>query len=169
MNWADIAKQVVAAGAPAIGGALAGPVGAQVGNALAGILQVPATPDDVADRIASMDPLLVKGLDASPSTASPDLAAWLQTHAAMAAQLAEIESKSPSFFDRGWRPAMSWLTAFMWIWNAVLLPVTNAATGASIPSIPYEHLVGFSGLWLAIYGGGHTVKSIFGNGASHGR
>lgn len=37
--------------------------------------------------------------------------------------------------------------------------------GASIVPIPWEHLLGFAGLWLAIYGGGHTIKSVLGRQA----
>jgi hypothetical protein len=42
------------------------------------------------------------------------------------------------------------------------LPVVSAAAGVSIPRSPWEHLLGFAGLWLAIYGGGHTIKSVVG-------
>jgi hypothetical protein len=38
----------------------------------------------------------------------------------------------------------------------------NATAGTSIAAIPWEHLLGFAGLWLAIYGGGHTIKPVLG-------
>lgn len=47
-----------------------------------------------------------------------------------------------------------------------MVPTINAATHANLAGIPYDSLVGFSGLWLAIYGGGHTAKAIFGKGAA---
>ena len=38
---------------------------------------------------------------------------------------------------------------FLWSWNG---PVANATAGTSIVPIPWEHLLGFAGLWLAING-----------------
>ena len=162
LDWLAIGKQVIAMGAPTIGAALGGPVGAQVGGVLASILGVEATPEAVGGAIAA-DPGAVQQAEASPGT---DLSAWLNTHAAMAAALASSETSRDSFFSWGWRPAFSWLTAFMWVWTGVLVPVINAATQAHLAGIPYDSLVGFSGLWLAIYGGGHTAKAIFGKGAA---
>lgn len=161
LDWLAIGKQVIAVGAPTIGAALGGPVGAQVGGVLASILGVEATPEAVGGAVAA-DPSVVQQAEAAPST---DLSAWLSTHATMAAALATSETARPSFFAWGWRPAFSWLTAFLWAWNAVIRPVAVALTGAAIEAVPYDHLVGFSGLWLAIYGGGHTVKAIFAKGA----
>ena len=70
------------------------------------------------------------------------------------------EDQRGSVFSWGWRPAMSWMLLFLWSWNGVILPVANATAGTSIVPIPWEHLLGFAGLWLAIYGGGHTIKSV---------
>jgi hypothetical protein len=72
------------------------------------------------------------------------------------------EDQRGSVFSWGWRPAMSWMLLFLWSWNGVILPVANATAGTSIVPIPWEHLLGFAGLWLAIYGGGHTIKSVLG-------
>lgn len=66
------------------------------------------------------------------------------------------------FFHHGWRPAMSWLVIFLWAWNAVFVNLINAAVGARLAAAPYDMLVAFSSLWLVVYGGGHTAKSIFG-------
>jgi hypothetical protein len=161
MDWTSLGKQVIALGAPTIGAALGGPVGARVGGVLASILGVEATPQAVGDAVAA-NPGAVQSAEAAPSA---DLVAWLSTHATMAASLAASETGRESFFAWGWRPAFSWLTAFLWAWNGVLRPVVVVLTGASLEAIPYDHLVGFSGLWLAIYGGGHTAKAIFGKGA----
>jgi len=74
----------------------------------------------------------------------------------------EREDERGSVFSWGWRPAMSWMLLFLWSWNGVILPVVNATADASIAPIPWEHLLGFAGLWLTIYGGGHTIKSVLG-------
>lgn len=67
-----------------------------------------------------------------------------------------------SFFAWGWRPAMSWLLIWLWVWNTTLMPLLNSALKATLPPVPYEHLIAFCGVWLVIYGGGHTLKSVFG-------
>lgn len=67
-----------------------------------------------------------------------------------------------SFFDYGWRPAMSWLVIFLFGWALVVLPLVNAAFRAAIATPDINAIVQFSGLWLVIYGGGHTAKSIWG-------
>lgn len=157
-DWVEIGKQLVAVGAPTIGAAVGGPLGAQIGGVLASILGAEATPGAVGDAIAA-NPDVVKQAEAAPSA---DLSTWLNAHAQTAALLASTETARENAFAWAWRPALSWLLIFMWLWNAVALPVANAALAAGIASIPWEQLVGFSGLWLAIYGGGHTVKSIWG-------
>jgi hypothetical protein len=67
-----------------------------------------------------------------------------------------------SWFSWAWRPAMSWLLIWMWLWNTTLLPLLNAAFHSTLPAVPYETLISFCGIWLVIYGGGHTLKSVFG-------
>lgn len=64
--------------------------------------------------------------------------------------------------DLNMAPGMSWMLLLPSTWNGVILPVVNATAGTSIVPIPWEHLLGFAGLWLAIYGGGHTIKSVLG-------
>jgi hypothetical protein len=77
-------------------------------------------------------------------------------------RMLDREDERGSLFSWGWRPAMSWMLLFLWSWNGVILPVVNATAGASSSWIPWEQLLGFAGLGLAIYGGGHTIKSVLG-------
>ncbi len=88
--------------------------------------------------------------------------AYLTMAAAQRDLMLDREDQRGSVFSWGWRPAMSWMLLFLWSWNGVILPVVNATAGTSIVPIPWEHLLGFAGLWLAIYGGGHTIKSVLG-------
>lgn len=80
--------------------------------------------------------------------------------------LLKREDEKGAFWN-AWRPSMSWLLIWLWFWNATLLPLLNAGFNSNLPPVPYETLVGFAGLWLAIYGGGHTIKSIFGKSANN--
>ena len=43
----------------------------------------------------------------------------------------------------------------------VFLPLINAAFGATIPIPSTDDIRQFAGIWLVIYGGGHTLKSVF--------
>ena len=51
---------------------------------------------------------------------------------------------------------MSWVLLGLWVWNAVM----NAVSGGTLAAVPWDQLLSFSGLWLAIYGGGHTLKTV---------
>lgn len=158
MNWQDVAQKVIAAGAPAIGEAIAGPFGASIGGALAGILGVDPTPDAVGGSVVE-NPSAVQRAEADPP---PQLSAWLETHARIAESLTATETSRENWFSWAWRPALSWLLGFLYLWNGVLLPVANAAFIAGIAPMPWDQLTAFTGIWVVIYGGGHTVKSIWG-------
>lgn len=89
---------------------------------------------------------------------------WLeflsQTYASRDALLAREDARE-TFFAWGWRPAMSWLVIFLFGWAMVLIPLLNAAFKAAIPAPATEDILQLAGIWLVIYGGGHTVKSVF--------
>lgn len=157
LDWISLGKQVIAVGAPTIGAALGGPVGAQVGGVLATILGVEPTPEAIGD-VVSADPGRVVRAELEPAT---DLTQWLVIHARTAAGLAEREAARESWFSWGWRPAMSWLLIVMWAWGILILPIVNAIWRLGVPAVPYEQLLAFSGIWLTIYGGGHTIKAIY--------
>ncbi|CDM57374.1 3TM-type holin [Rhizobium favelukesii] len=72
------------------------------------------------------------------------------------------EDARGNWFSWAWRPAMSWLMIWMWTWNTTILPFLNAAFKSALPAVPYDTLISFCGIWLVIYGGGHTLKSVFG-------
>lgn len=59
-----------------------------------------------------------------------------------------------------WRPAGMYMLGFLWIWNVVLLHVANAVWKTALPPVPFEQLIQLSGLYMALYMGGHTVKDI---------
>lgn len=145
--------------APDLIGLFAGKeAGAAVGKVVDTAKSVFGT-DDVAaiqSRIET-DPELAKTF---AEKARQDLAYMLQANAAQA-ELAQTEA-GKSFWHSGWRPGLSWLLIFMWMWNVVMAWGIQALSGVPVPIVPWEQLLAFSGLWLAIYGGGHTLKSIMG-------
>lgn len=155
MNWQDLAGPLIRLGAPTIGGILGGPaggaIGKTVGNVLADALGTPATPEAVRAEIEA-HPEKARIIEAEHSEQ------LMLAAKANQAALFKAEDKR-GWFHHAWRPGLSWLLISLWLWNALLLPVVNAF-GADVAPIPWEQLLGFSGLWLAIYGGGHTLKSV---------
>lgn len=59
-----------------------------------------------------------------------------------------------------WRPAGMYVIGFLWLWNAVLLHVANAAWKIALPPMPFSELVQVTGLYMGLYMGGHTVKDL---------
>jgi hypothetical protein len=157
LDWIALGKQVIAAGAPTIGAALGGPLGAQIGGVLGTVLGVDPTPEAIGAVVID-DPDRLARAEVEPSA---DLTQWLLVHARVAASLAESEAKRESWFSWAWRPALSWLLIVMWAWNGLVLPIVNAIGRLGIAVMPYDQLLAFSGIWLAIYGGGHTIKAIY--------
>ena len=163
MQWTDLAGALVKAGAPVLGTAIGGPAGAAIGGiigtAVAQALGVDATPEAVADALnrpgASS---AVQQVEAEQGDRWAEY--MLQANKAQAQLATDETAKGP--WHSGWRPALSWLLIGMWLWNAMLAPVVSVVLPTPIPLIPYEHLLAFSGIWLTIYGGGHTLKSVMG-------
>lgn len=163
------------------------PILAQIGAPILKQVLSDALPDgmtkevskSVVDTIASKigvepTPEAIKdAYEKSPDTVGPAVReveaqfgeAWLTQSLAGRDALLAREDARESFFSWGWRPAMSWLQIWMWAWNTTIRPLVNSAFHASLPDVPYDVLVSFAGIWLVIYGGGHTIKSIFGKDA----
>jgi hypothetical protein len=163
-----LAPLLVSLGAPILGsilrtniGGTAGEVSAQVIEALARAFGAQPTPESVKAAIEA-DANAAAKVQAVEHERSAEWLAYLTMATAQRNRMLEREDERGSVFSWGWRPAMSWMLLFLWSWNGVILPIVNATMGASIAPIPWEHLLGFAGLWLAIYGGGHTIKSVLG-------
>jgi hypothetical protein len=108
MDWADLARTVVGLGAPVIGQALAGPLGAAAGHLLAKALgAAEPTPSAVSTAIATAGPnaaaavLLAEEKWAAAISAEAD-AAKAQVTAVGETQRAELASDD--MLQRWWRP-----------------------------------------------------------------
>jgi hypothetical protein len=62
-----------------------------------------------------------------------------------------------------WRPIGMYFTMFLWLWNAMLLHVANAIWKIALPPMEWPVLMSWSALYLSLYMGGHTVKSVVGD------
>lgn len=130
-------------------------------DAVASKIGVPSTPEAIADKYQT-DPAGTAAAIKEVEAAQSDK--WLEylTTATLGrdAMIAREDNRE-SFFSWGWRPAMSWLVIFLFGWTMVFLPLINAAFGATIPIPQTDDILQFAGIWLVIYGGGHTLKSVF--------
>lgn len=164
---ATLAPILIKAGAPLlkrvledeVGGA-AGKVGSVVVDTIGAALGVEPTPEAIVAK-HEQDPA---GVEAAirDVEASRDWIMYLAAATAARDRLLEREDKRETFFAWGWRPAMSWLVIFLFGWAMVLLPIANAAFGANIAVPATDDILQFAGVWLVIYGGGHTAKQIWG-------
>lgn len=160
MDWSSLASEVIKLGAPVLGTALGGPLGGSVGKVLADTLGATAdTPEAVAEAVAT-DPQAQEKLQALEAERSSEWVSVIQAGQALAAQLATTEATRGAF-HYAWRPAMSWLVVAIVGQTFLLAPWISALIGKSVGT-PYDQVLGISAVWLTIYGGGHTVKSIFG-------
>ena len=162
----SLAPILVSLGAPILGSILRSNVGGVAGEASARVIEALAQtfgtqPTEEAVKTAiEADPNAATKLQSIERERSAEWVAYLTMATSQRDRMLDREDERGSVFSWGWRPAMSWMLLFLWCWNGVILPVVNATAGASIVPIPWEHLLGFAGLWLAIYGGGHTIKSV---------
>lgn len=61
-----------------------------------------------------------------------------------------------------WRPFWMYLLGFLWVWAIVVCHVLNAIFKIALPQPDLTVLLSVTGLFLALYMGGHTVKTVFG-------
>lgn len=71
--------------------------------------------------------------------------------------LLQAEQRGP-WWGWAWRPAFMWLLAFLWLWTVVILHVANAIWRIALPPIDPGVLLSVTGIYAALYMGGHTVK-----------
>lgn len=105
MNWNDLVPALMRLGAPLVGSALGGPLGAAAGKIIADAFNAPATPDAVNAAIKQADPTIA----AQAAQAAEDK--WLATLGEVAkaqvtevAQTMRVEAVSADPLQRWWRP-----------------------------------------------------------------
>lgn len=158
MDWKSLAGTLIKAGAPIIGGALLGPLGAGAGDILGGIvasaLGVENTPEAVNNAILNGDPSAV---NAALSKADSEAAAKWDAIARIAASMAEVDKANTEQINETmraetaagvswyhWRHLIGYVTVmwavavmppFVWqLWKAdavALAAVTTALTAAT--------------------------------------
>ena len=159
-SWRQLSGLFAEAGFTILGSVLGGPAGGiavTVGREIAQALGADG-PDGVARAIKD-DPRAMEELERYQALNAEKLALLAQEQDHMRAIL-EREDDGP-WFKWGWRPAIMWLIGFLWLYSLVLVHFLNGVTDLALPVAPLEHLLAFTGLFLSLYMGGHTVKSVF--------
>lgn len=167
MNWGDLAKNVIALGAPVLGTALGGPLGGAAGKILAEALGASApTPEAVnqvlpasdSDKIAAAENAWAEAVRAEAEAAASSVASTQET---IRAELAAEDR-----FQRWWRPLYGFeLTAeCAGLWGILLhgfwvkdLTAINTMIGASGLLVAYW---GFRFGVLGVYVSGRTREKM---------
>jgi len=162
-----LGKVLLKAGAPILKGLLekevggtAGQIGSVVIDTLGAALGVEPTAEAIVAKHAT-DPVSVEATIREYEN-NKEWIAYMVAATAGRDRMIEREDARESFFSWAWRPAMSWLVIFLFGWAMVLVPLANAAFGAAIIAPSTADILQFAGIWLVIYGGGHTVKEVWG-------
>jgi hypothetical protein len=168
MDWSDLAKTVIALGAPAIGQALAGPLGAAAGHLLAQALGASeATPSAVNEAIVAASPnaaaaaaLLAEQKWAMAFGAQAD-AAKAQVVAVGETQRAEMASDD--LLQRWWRPLYA-LELSMLECPAFAAAVLHVLWTGFVPGI--NGFATLSGLLMAYFAARFGVLGVYVSGRS---
>lgn len=124
-------------------------------------LSVPATAEAIAEKYKESPVEVGTVIQAIEQNHKSEWLAYLEgANAAKAEQTADGQTKENGYAYY-WRPTMSWLIIAMFIWSYFIIPVVNTLFGLTIPIISPDDILTFTGIWLTIYGGGNTIKSLF--------
>lgn len=167
IDWKDIAGKVIGLGAPILGEALGGPLGASAGQILAEALGADATPAAVNDAVSGSDPAAAAVAASAARRAEANwLAALADTGKAQVNAVAatmRAEAASEDRLQRWWRPIYALeLTLFECPGFAVAL---FHALWAGAPQV-VNGFVNLSGLIMAYMAARFGVLGVYVAGRS---
>ena len=159
VDWDELAQQVIGLGAPLIGGALGGPLGAAAGKILAEALgATEATPDAIQVAMAEKG----SATDAAVREADMQFAAALaqvgQTQVSEVGATQRAEMVSNEFLQRIWRPlhALELSLVECPLFSFTLLHALWTGSPASIAGF-----ASLSGLLMAYFGARFGVLGVY--------
>jgi hypothetical protein len=158
-----LAALALKSGLPLIGAILKGKLGGQNGALAVDLI------DALAKR-AGVEPAALEGLvETSPGKVieamkvvepmTPELIALYQQGLEHQNQLLMAEQEEGGW-KAAWRPLGMYFVMLLWAWQVVILHVCNAIWKIALPPMPYAELVTFTGLYMGLYMGGHTLKDM---------
>lgn len=138
-------------------GGTQGDLAGRIVDAIAG--QAGVAPDKL-DALATSQPEVVGAAIQTVEEMSPDLIGLYADGLKGQFALLQSEQKEPVWVW-GWRPGWMYLLGLFWLWNIILLHVANAIWRIALPPVPFNDLLGLTGIFMGLYMGGHTVKDVF--------
>lgn len=115
-----------------------------------------ANPGKIIDAMRQVEPM------------TPELVALYTTGLEKQFELLEAEMAEGGW-KAAWRPAGMWFILFLWFYQIVGLHVANAIWRIALPACPWEQLVTFTGMYMGLYMGGHTIKDVVAKLAGSGK
>lgn len=160
-----LAAIALQAGLPIIERILAKKLGDANGNLAATVIRAVAeragaTPETL-DTVAAETPGRVIEAMREVERATPEILAAYDRDLQLQLAALEAEQDEPTW-HKAWRPGWMYLLGFLWLWNLVLLHVANAIWKIALPPLPTTDLLALTGMFLALYMGGHTVLRLMG-------
>lgn len=169
---APLVALALQAGFPMVTAALQRKLGDKNGTLAADVLgsiagRIGVAPDEV-ERIAGETPGRVIEAMREVERMTPELIA-LYTKG-LEGQFALLQAElAEGGWQAAWRPLGMYFVIFLWLWQVVLLHVSNAVWKIALPPMPWEHLITFTGLYMGLYMGGHTLKDMVAKWAGSGK
>ncbi len=160
MDFAALGAQLIKLGAPILGTAIGGPLGGTVGSVLAQTFGAANETPEAISAAVQADPEAADKLKTLETERSDEWISVIKTGQELSAQLATTESTQGGF-AYNWRPALSWMIIAIIGQSFLVAPWVRGLLSVDVGT-PYDQVLGVSAIWLTIYGGGHTVKAIFG-------
>lgn len=116
------------------------------------------TPDQL-DAYAEESPGVVIDAMREVERMAPELVALYAS--GLEYQMAVLAAeKGEPLWVRAWRPGWMYLLGLFWLWNIVILHIANAIWKTALPVMPWDILMSLTGVFMALYMGGHTIKDI---------
>lgn len=160
-----IAALALSAGLPIVEAILTRKLGDTGGRLASDVLRTVAgrlsvDPEGI-EALASENPGRVIDALREVERASPEILAAYDRDLQLQLANLEAEQDEPAWM-RAWRPGWMYLLGFLWLWNLVVLHVCNAIWKIALPPLPTTDLLALTGMFLALYMGGHTVLRLMG-------
>ena len=133
--------------------------GTLANNVLIAIAERAKVKPEELDTLAESDP--PKALDAMRVVAemTPELIA-LHVKGLEHQNALLMAEQEEGGWKSAWRPLGMYFVMVLWAWQVVILHVCNAIWKIALPPMPYDQLVTFTGLYMGLYMGGHTLKDM---------
>jgi hypothetical protein len=163
VDWSDIASKVIGLGAPILGSALGGPIGAAAGNILAEALGVPeSTPTAVGTTLSSIDPAVAAAAARQAESEWLDALAEIgKTQVSEVAQTQRAELVSGDLVQRWWRPIYA-LELSLLECPAFALTLLHALWMGHEAGI--NGFASLSALWMTYFGARFGVLGVYVSG-----